>query len=149
MPQLEVSAVPLSVYTTDIWANLARNRFCRSYIDDDSPAIVKKLSSDETDVFDRQEDGATGLTGCFNRKFHAPICIASTTPPKSENAITSTICSGGRLSTLDVDLKVRVAANYPAINSVVFILQKACDWPDLWRCQTKLPRLHRFPDRKC
>ena len=46
-----------------------------------------------------------------------------------------------------IDLNVRVAADYPAVNVVVLMLQKDYDWPDLWRCRTKLPRLHRLPDR--
>ena len=33
-----------------------------------------------------------------------------------------------------IDLNVRVAANYLAVNAAVLMLQKDCDWPGLWRC---------------
>src|SRR5271154_4711034 len=46
-----------------------------------------------------------------------------------------------------MDANVRVTANYPAVNAVVLMLQKDCDWSDPRRCRTKLPRLHRLPDR--
>lgn len=49
MPQLEVSAVPPSVHTTDIWVQLARNGFCRSCIDDD-PLQSSRTFDDEADV---------------------------------------------------------------------------------------------------
>jgi hypothetical protein len=50
MPQLEVSAVLLSIYAADTWVQLPRTIFCRSCIDDEPPTIVKKLAIDLADV---------------------------------------------------------------------------------------------------
>jgi hypothetical protein len=65
-------------------------------------------------------------------------------PQDSENTITSRIGSGGFCRHLK-DANLRVAANYLAVNAIVLMLQKDCDWFDPRRCRTKLPRLHPAP----
>jgi hypothetical protein len=69
-------------------------------------------------------------------------------PPQDiENTITSRIGSGGFCRHL-IDANLRVAANHLAVNAIVLMLQKDCDWFDPRRCRTKLPRLHPVPRSK-
>jgi hypothetical protein len=73
MPQLEVSAVPPSVYATDIWVQLGRTMFCRKLYRRRSPTIVKKIAIDLADVLiDKMMSNTTNEL--FSGNFMLRLC---------------------------------------------------------------------------